>query len=103
MNDQNRFNEDLIDADSNGEPGLAYLLCGPICLDTYFFEERIKNKVWNDDDQAAYNFLLNYCSFKKKQAIRLYEERNNEMKSLVHGITGLFVRDYKSFSFKNAN
>jgi hypothetical protein len=50
------FCEDLKQGES-GEPGLAYLLGGPITLDTYFFRESLKYSTWFDEDIHAHEFL----------------------------------------------
>jgi inorganic pyrophosphatase/exopolyphosphatase len=102
MNDQHLFTEDLVETHS-GSPGIAYLLSAAVCIDTKFFHESIKGKIWCEDDYTAYKFLLKYGNFTKKEGMRIYKERENVSKDLSHGIESLFVKDYKTFTLRNAN
>ena len=65
LNDKNRFHEDMFNSETDGTPGLAYMLGACICIDTKYFEESIKDKTWQEEDLHAHKFLANYHEFKK--------------------------------------
>ncbi|CDW75375.1 UNKNOWN [Stylonychia lemnae] len=81
---------------------LAYFMLAPIVLDSFFFDENLKDSKWTQQDLDAYNYLVKVADVDGKAYFdNLYNSISSIDLNLQLGVKNLLIKDFKSYFLLN--